>query len=70
MTLVTTKLKSGGLHEKHVVALGKLGTSSAFAFRPKETKKKYLVVHLDVFSRFNCEIAYRISETFSLLGWK
>jgi hypothetical protein len=34
MTLVTTKFKSGGLHEKHVVALGKLGTTSAFAFRP------------------------------------
>jgi hypothetical protein len=39
MTLITTKLKSGGLHEKHVVALGKLGTTSAFAFRPRKTKK-------------------------------
>jgi hypothetical protein len=39
MTLIYTKLKSGGLHEKHVVALGKLGTTSAFAFRPRETKK-------------------------------
>jgi hypothetical protein len=43
MTLVTTKFKSGGLHEKHVVALGKLGTTSAFAFRPRETKKKTCV---------------------------
>jgi hypothetical protein len=39
MTLITTKLKSGELHEKHVVALGKLGTTSAFAFRARETKK-------------------------------
>jgi preprotein translocase subunit SecG len=39
MTLVTTKFKSGGLHEKHVVALGKLGTTSAFAFRHRENKK-------------------------------
>jgi hypothetical protein len=39
MTLVTTTFKSGGLHEKHVVALGKLGTTSAFPFRPRETKK-------------------------------
>jgi hypothetical protein len=38
-TLVTTKFKPGGLHEKHVVALGKLGTTSAFAFRARETKK-------------------------------
>jgi hypothetical protein len=37
--LITTKFKSGGLHEKHVVALGNLGTTSAFAFRPRETKK-------------------------------
>jgi hypothetical protein len=43
MTLITTKLKSGGLHEKHVVALGKLETTSAFAFRPRETKKKNCV---------------------------
>jgi hypothetical protein len=40
MTLITTKFKSGGLHEKHVAALGNLGTTSAFAFRPRETKKK------------------------------
>jgi hypothetical protein len=38
VTLITTKLNSRGLHEKHVVALGKLGTTSAFAFRPRETK--------------------------------
>jgi hypothetical protein len=38
MKLVTTKFRSVGLHEKHVVALGKLGTTSAFAFRPRETK--------------------------------
>jgi hypothetical protein len=38
VTFITTKFKSGGLHEKHVVALGNLGTTSAFAFRPRETK--------------------------------
>jgi hypothetical protein len=37
MALVTTKFKSGGLHEKHVVALGNMGSTSAFAFRPRET---------------------------------
>ena len=37
--MVTTKFKSGGLHEKHVVATGILGTISAFAFRHRETKK-------------------------------
>ena len=30
MKLVTTKFKSGGLHEKHVVATWNLGTISAF----------------------------------------
>jgi hypothetical protein len=39
MKLITTKFKSGGLHEKNLVALGKLGTTSAFAFRHRETKK-------------------------------
>jgi hypothetical protein len=39
MKLVTTKFKSGGLHEKHVVALGKLGTTSVFVFRLRETRK-------------------------------
>jgi len=39
MKLVTNKLKSGGLHEKQLVALGILGTISAFAYRHKETKK-------------------------------
>jgi hypothetical protein len=32
-------IEKGGLHEKHVVALGKLGNTSAFAFSPRETKK-------------------------------
>ena len=40
MNSVTTKFKSGGLHEKHVVATWNLGTISAFAFRHGETKKK------------------------------
>ena len=31
MKLVTTRFKSGGLHEKHVVATWILGTISAFA---------------------------------------
>ena len=39
MKLVTNKFKSGGLHEKHVVELGILGTISAFAYRHRETKK-------------------------------
>ena len=39
MKWVTTKFKSGELHEKHVVAIGILGTISAFAFRYRETKK-------------------------------
>jgi hypothetical protein len=39
MKLVTTKFKSGGLHEKHVVSTCKLGTISAFAYRHRETKK-------------------------------
>ena len=36
---VTRKFKSGGLHERHVVATGKMGTISAFACRHRETKK-------------------------------
>jgi len=36
---VTRKFKSGGLHERHVVATWKLGTISAFACRHRETKK-------------------------------
>jgi hypothetical protein len=55
MTLVTTKLKSGGLHEKHVVALGKLGTTSAFAFRPRETNKTQGNLSLLV---FECKIYF------------
>jgi len=39
MKLVTNKFKSGGLHEKHVVALGILGTVSAFAYRHREAMK-------------------------------
>jgi len=39
MKLVTTRFTSGGLHEKHVVQLGILGTISAFAYRHRETKK-------------------------------
>jgi len=40
MKLVTTKFKSEGLLEKHVVATWNLGNHwEAFAFRHKETKK-------------------------------
>ena len=39
MKLVNNKFRSGGIHEKHVVALGMLGTISAFAYRHRETKK-------------------------------
>ena len=39
MKLVTNKFKSGGLHEKHVVATWNLGNHSAFASRNRETKK-------------------------------
>ena len=39
MKLVTTKFKSGGLHEKHVVATWNLGNHLAFAYRHRETKK-------------------------------
>ena len=39
MKLVSNKFKSGGLHEKHVVGTGILGTSSEFAYRHRETKK-------------------------------
>jgi hypothetical protein len=35
----TNKFKSGGLHEKHVVATWDVGTISAFAYRHKETKR-------------------------------
>ena len=35
----TRKFKSGGLHEKHVVATLKLGAILAFACRHRETKK-------------------------------
>jgi hypothetical protein len=48
MTLITTKFKSGGLHEKHVVALGNLGTTSAFAFRPRETKKVVVIHSIEI----------------------
>jgi len=40
MKLVTTKFKSGGLHEKHVVATWNVGNRlSAFAYRHRETEK-------------------------------
>jgi len=39
MKLVTTRFKSGGLYEKHVVATWNCGTISAFAYRHRETKK-------------------------------
>ena len=38
MKLATKKFKSGGLHEKHVVATWNLGTISEFAYRHRETK--------------------------------
>ena len=37
MKLVTTRFKSGGLHEKHVVGTWNFGTISAFAFRHRDT---------------------------------
>ena len=41
MKLVTTRFKSGGLHEKHVVATWNVGNRlAAFAYRHRETKKK------------------------------
>jgi len=40
MKLVTNKFKSGGLHEKQVVATWNLGTISAFAFRHRENQEK------------------------------
>jgi hypothetical protein len=40
MKLVTTEFKSGGLHEKHVVATWNVGNRlSAFAYRHRETEK-------------------------------
>ena len=40
MKLVTTGFKSGGLHEKHVVATWNVGNHlSAFAYRHRETEK-------------------------------
>ena len=40
MKLVTNKFKSGGLHEKHVVATWNVGNRlSAFAYRHRETEK-------------------------------
>ena len=40
MKLVITKFKSGGLHEKHVVATWNVGKRlSAFAYRHRETEK-------------------------------
>jgi hypothetical protein len=40
MKLVTAKFKSGGQHEKHVVATWNVGNRlSAFAYRHRETEK-------------------------------
>ena len=40
MKSVTTGFKSGGLHEKHVVATWNVGNHlSAFAYRQRETEK-------------------------------
>ena len=39
MKLVTTKFKSGRLHEKHVVATWNLGNHLSIDFMPWETKK-------------------------------
>jgi len=39
MKLFTTKFKSGGLHEKHVVATWNLGNHLSICFRHRETKK-------------------------------
>ena len=39
MQLVTTRFKSGGLHEKHVVGIWNVGNVSAFAYRHRETEK-------------------------------
>ena len=36
---VTREFKSGGLHERHVVATRKLGNHLAFACRHRESKK-------------------------------
>ena len=36
---VTRKIKSGGLHERHVVATWKLGNHLGIRFRHRETKK-------------------------------
>jgi len=39
MKLVTTKFKSGGLHEKHVVATWNVGNHLSIAYRHSEIKK-------------------------------
>ena len=40
MKLITNKFRSGGLHEKHVVATWNVGNHlSAFAYRHRETEK-------------------------------
>ena len=40
MKLVATRFKSGGLHEKHVVATWNVGNRlAAFDYRHRETKK-------------------------------
>jgi predicted ATP-dependent Lon-type protease len=40
MKLATNKFKSGGLHEKHVVATWNLGNELSICFRHRVIKKK------------------------------
>jgi len=40
MKLVTNKLKSGGLHEKHVVATWSLGNHLSISYRHRENQEK------------------------------
>jgi hypothetical protein len=61
MTFITTKFKSGGLYEKHVVALGNLGTTSAFAFRPRETN--IILITLIYNSPFLAATCFDLSPT-------
>jgi len=40
MKLVTTKFKSGGLHEKHVVAIWNLGNHLSICFSAQRNQEK------------------------------
>ena len=56
MKLITTKFKSGGLYEKHVVATWSLEKYLRFAFRHRETKKtqcyfKFIIIIIITFIR-------------------